>query len=63
MTTPCVAVITVSFPASVNVREWSDLGRVAALLDSLPTGVFELLPVHSWAILANALPTFRPRFG
>lgn len=46
---------------AVHVREWSTVGRVAQVLAQLPAG-FALLPVHEWIPIANAHPTFRPRY-
>jgi hypothetical protein len=46
---------------AVHVREYSSVGRVAQILDALPSGRFALLPPHEWMGLANSRPTFRPR--
>ena len=46
---------------AVHVREWSTVGRVAQVLAQLPDG-FALLPVHEWLPIAEAHPTFRPRY-
>ena len=46
---------------AVHVREWSTVGRVAEVLARLPAE-YALLPVHEWIPIANAHPTFLPRY-
>ena len=47
---------------AVHVREFSDVTRVEKILDLLPEGEFELMPIREWIEVARAHPTFRERY-
>ena len=50
------------YALAVHVREWSDVTRVARILNALPAGQFAVLPLREWVASAVAHPTFRQRF-